>query len=71
MSLENKQPAYDSPDCTIHRSHCPGEVGGASQTYYGKFIAFAAIKLKAVNLLVTTAGTAAGHKFDVYIGTIS
>lgn len=69
--MGTKQKQYTDPDYNISRDHCPGEVGGAATTAYGKFHAFAATKLKAVHARVTTAGTATTHKLDVYIGTTS
>lgn len=69
--MGTKNESYDSPNYTIVRDHCAGEVGGAATTVYGKFHAFAATRLKAVHVRVTTAGTATDHKLDVYIGTAS
>lgn len=69
--MGSKNESYDSPNYTIVRDHCVGEVGGAANTVYGKFHAFAATRLKAVHIRVTTAGTATDHKLDVYIGTAS
>lgn len=62
---------YDDPNCVINRDHCPGEVGGAATTVYGKFHAFAKTRLHAIHARVTVAGTVTGHKLDVYIGTAS
>lgn len=69
--MATKDESYDSPNYTVVRDHCTGEVGGGATTVYGKFHAFAATKLKAVHIRVTTAGTATTHKLDVYIGTAS
>lgn len=62
---------YTSPDYQINREACVGEIGGAASTVYGKFHAFAKIKLKAVHVRVTVAGTSATHAINVYIGTAS
>lgn len=69
--MATKTLAYDAPDYTITRTHCPGEAGGGATTVYGKFNQYSACKLKAVHFRVTTAGTATTHRFDVYIGTSS
>jgi Flp pilus assembly protein TadG len=69
--MATKELFYTQTDATITRDHCAGEVGGAATTAYGKFHSFAATRLKAVHVRVTTAGTATTHKLDVYIGTAS
>lgn len=63
--------SYDAPNVTVRREHCVGEVGGGATTVYGKFHHFQKMRLNAVHVRVTTAGTATAHKFDVYIGTAS
>lgn len=71
MGLTTKSNFYDDVNTQINRNHCPGEVGGAASTYYGKFALFAKTRLNAVNLVVTTVSTDANHKFDAYLGTTS
>ena len=63
--------AYDSPNSTVRREFFAGESGGAATTEYSKFRSFQAARLKAVQVAVTTAGTAATHKLDIYHGTTS
>lgn len=62
--------SYDSSE-RIKREHFVSEAGGAATTTYGKNRSFADRKLEAVHFTVSLAGTAAGHGFDVYIGTAS
>lgn len=62
---------YSDPNSTLRRENFAGEAGGAATTEYGKFRSFQKAKLKAVHAIVTTQGTAAGHKLDVYHGTTS
>ncbi len=62
--------SYDSSE-RIKREHFVADAGGAATTAYGKNRSFADRKLEAVLFTVTTQGTAAGHGFDVYIGTAS
>lgn len=69
--MGTKDFSYEDPEVNITREHCPGEVGGAATTVYGKFHAYAASLLKAAHFRVTTAGTSTDHKFDIYIGTTS
>lgn len=45
--------------------------GGAATTTYGKFQEFANFRLIRARAVVTVAGTAAGHGFDIYTGTSS
>lgn len=63
--------SYDHPNYVTHREWYAGEAGGAGATEYGRWHPFQKAKLEAVHFVVTTAGTAAGHKFDVQIGTAS
>jgi hypothetical protein len=63
--------AYDDANATVRREHCTGAIGGASTTAYGHFTTFQKAKLKAIHGVVSTPGTAAGHKYDVYIGSSS
>lgn len=62
---------YDSADLTIEREFFAPALGGAATTEYGKFRSLSAAKLLRVKAVVSVAGTAAGHGFDVYIGTTS
>jgi hypothetical protein len=62
---------YSDPNSTVRREHFAGEAGGAATTEYGKFRSFQKAKLKNVHAAVTVAGTAAGHKLDVFHGTTS
>jgi hypothetical protein len=61
---------YTAPDATIERERF-ATAGGAATTTYAKFRSFSAAKLLRVKAWVATAGTVAGHGFDVYIGTTS
>lgn len=64
--------AYDSPDKVIERDAVvAAAAGGGATTTYGKFRSFVATALLNITAVVTTAGTAAGHGFDVYNGTTS
>lgn len=69
--MATKSMRYDHPTYISNREHCVGEVGGAATTVYGKYHQYTGFKLKAVHFRVTTAGTAAGHKLDVFQGTTS
>ena len=62
--------SYDSSE-RIKREVFVADAGGAATTAYAKNRSFAARKLEAAHFTITTAGTAAGHGFDVYIGTSS
>lgn len=62
---------FSEPNAVIRREHDAGEAGGAATTEYGKFRSFQKAKLKNVHAAVTVAGTAAGHKLDVFRGTTS
>lgn len=66
-----KSDKYDSPNYTINREHCAGEIGGGATTVYAKFHNYMGFKLKTVHFRVTTAGTTTGAGFDVYQGTTS
>lgn len=61
---------YSDPNFTVRREDC-GAAGGAATTEYNKFATFQKKRLKKVHALVTLAGTATAHKFDVYHGTTS
>lgn len=62
---------YADPNATVRRENFAGEAGGAATTEYCKFRVFQKSLLKKAHAVVTTAGTAAGHKLDVYHGTSS
>lgn len=61
---------YSDPNFTIRREAQAITTAGAT-TEGAKFRAFQAFKLKKVHVAVITAGTAAGHGYDVYHGTTS
>jgi len=62
---------YSEPNAVVRREHFAAACGGDATTEYGKFRSFQKMKLKKVHAVVTTAGTAAGHKLDVFHGTTS
>lgn len=62
---------YADPNSQVRRENFAGEAGGAATTEYSKFRSFQRMKLKNVHAVVTVAGTAAGHKLDVFHGTTS
>lgn len=62
--------AYDSPDYLIRRESNNIAPAGAT-TESAKFRHFQAIRLKKAHAAVITAGTAAGHGYDVFHGTSS
>lgn len=61
--------SYDSPDRVIEREHFVSEAGGAATTVYGKNRSYADRLLNKVKATVAVAGTAAGHAFELIIGT--
>jgi hypothetical protein len=63
--MAKKDQAYDHPTYTARDGQAMGEIGGAATTQYAKFVAFAAMQAYSAQLTVTTAGTAAGHGFQV------
>lgn len=63
--------AYDEANFTVRREHaCPPTSAGAT-TEGAKFRQFQKFLLKRAHAAVITAGTAAGHGYDVYVGTTS
>lgn len=63
--MASKSLVYDHATY-LTRMGIPGaEAGGAGTTQYGKFVAFTAMQAFSAQLTVTTAGTAAGHGFQV------
>lgn len=60
--------SYDKSE-RIKREHFVADAGGGATTTYGKHRSFADRILEAVHLTITVAGTAAGHGFDLYVGT--
>lgn len=62
--------SYSDANSTVRREVDRITVAGAT-TEGAKFRAFQKTKLKAVHAAVITAGTAAGHGYDVYHGTTS
>ncbi|MGH2362043.1 MAG: hypothetical protein ACRDGM_16075 [bacterium] len=63
--------AYDSPNYTVRNEQFAGEAGGGATTEYTKFRRFQKMRVKAAHAVVTVAGTATGHGFDIYHGTTS
>lgn len=64
--------AYDSPDAVVRRSwFVSTEAGGAATTEYGKFRPCMKSRLRAVHVVVSTAGTATTHAINIYHGTTS
>jgi len=62
--------SYSDPNAAVRREADRITVAGAT-TEGAKFRMFQKFKLKAVHAAVITAGTNAGHGFDVYHGTTS
>ncbi len=60
--------SYDAPDFAITREQFAGEAGGAAATEYAKFRSFQSARLKKVHAVVTVAGTATDHGFEMYHG---
>lgn len=63
-------PGYSSVELAPYEVHAFA-VGGAATTEYAKFRSLKAKRLTKVTAWVSTAGTAAGHKLDVFVGTAS
>lgn len=61
---------FSDPNFTVRRESCHTTVAGAT-TEGAKFRQFQASRLKKVHVAVVTAGTNAGHGYDVYHGTTS
>lgn len=59
---------YDSPNATLQREIHRPDAGGAGTTDYAKFRAWQKGILKNVHLVVTTAGTADAHAFELVVG---
>lgn len=66
-----KQYTYSDANSTIRREHCTPPTTAGATTEGAKFRAFQKLRLKAAHAVVVTAGTAAGHGYDVYHGTTS
>lgn len=62
---------FSEPNATVRREHFAGETTAGATTESCKFRSYQKMKLKNVHAVVTTAGTAAGHKLDVFRGTTS
>lgn len=62
--------AYDNAEYGVRRESHHTTIAGAT-TEGAKFRSFQAMRLKAVHAAVVTAGTNAGHGYDVYHGTTS
>jgi hypothetical protein len=63
--------SYDHPNNIVRSEWFAGEAGGGATTEYGKFRVFQKSRLKKVHAIVTTAGTATAHGFNVFRGTTS
>lgn len=63
-------PEYTHPTHMVRREQFGTTTAGAT-TEGCKFRAFLKMRLKKVHVAVVTAGTAAGHGYDVYHGTTS
>lgn len=63
--------AYDSPNQVVRREQAMPPTTAGATTEGAKFRQFQEFKLKKVHAAVITAGTAAGHGYDVYRGTTS
>lgn len=63
--------AYDSANYTVRNEQFAGEAGGAGTTEYTKFRRFQKMRVKAAHAVVTVAGTATAHGFDIFHGTTS
>lgn len=63
--MSTKQMGYDHPSYLARAGAPMGEAGGGATTQYGKFAAFTAMLAFSAQMTVTTAGTAAGHGFQV------
>jgi len=61
---------YDHPNVLVRREHSITPTA-SSTTVFGKMRHFQAMRLKAAHATVATAGTNAGHGYDVYSGTTS
>ena len=62
--------SYDRAGATITREHM-AVAGGGATTEYAKFRSFQKSTLRRVHAVVTTAGTATAHGFNVFHGTTS
>lgn len=63
MAVKNL--AYDHPAYLARCASPLGEIGGGATTQYAKFVAFTTLQAFSAQLTVTTAGTVAGHGFQV------
>lgn len=61
---------YDHPNILVRREHSIIATAGAT-TAFGKIRNYQAMRLKGAHATVITAGTNAGHGYDVYSGTTS
>lgn len=59
--MATKNMAYDHPAYLSRYSVTPDSAGGGATTNGARFVAFTAMKLKSMQLTVTTAGTATDH----------
>lgn len=63
--------AYDAPNYAVRREHCCPPTTAGATTKGSKFAQFQAFRLKRAHARVMTAGTNAGHGYDIYVGTTS
>ncbi len=69
--MSKKSMAYDAAQYQISQGAVVGLPGVAAAVVAGKFIAFAATRVKSINCNVNIAGTHAAAGYDVYNGTSS
>lgn len=63
--------AYSDANYAVRREHCTPPTTAGATTNGGKFRSFQKILLKKVHAAVVTAGTNAGHGYNVFNGTTS
>lgn len=66
-----KHHTYSEANATIRREHCCPPTTAGATTEGSKFRQFQKFRLKAAHAVVVTAGTNAGHGYDIYHGTTS
>jgi len=69
--MATKNMAYDQPSYTVRHSSSVLLVATAASTSVRKWLAFTALKVKSINMLITIAGTATGAGYDILNGTTS
>ena len=63
--------AYSDANYTVRREHCTPPTTAGATTEGGKFRSFQKVKLIKAHAAVLTAGTNAGHGYNVFNGTTS